>query len=440
MDRKFYRTLAHIAVPIIIQEFINSFVNILDTFMIGSLGVHEITAVGLANQLFFLFALLTFGINSGSSILMGQFWGNKEPENVKKVLGICLCGSMISGSIFASLALFAPELVMSIYSKDPKVIAIGADYLRTIWPSYLLVSFSMSLSTAQKSTRHTKVPMLTTFIALTGNAIMNYIFIFVLHKGVVGAAYGTVIARTIELAALLAIIYGFKLPIAPKPSELFAGDKQFLKSFLTVTIPVILNEFIWSLGTSIYHIAYKYCGTEAQGAFQISSSVQNLFMVIGMSVGSATGIMISNTLGAGDTDRAITYSRRFMKFAIVIGAVTGLGLYLCAPLIVNIFNVSAAVRLQAIKIMHVVALVIVAKIFTYTTIVGILRSGGDTWYCFILDTVTVWCVGIPCAFLGAVVLQLPIHYVVLMVGAEEIAKIFISGRRVLNNKWARQLV
>lgn len=439
-DKGFYKRLAYLALPIIGQDMLNSLVNILDTFMIGSLGVTEITAVGLSNQLFFIFIILVFGISSGSSILMGQFNGASDVKGVRKTLGISICLSLLTALLFLYFAVFHSELVMSIYSKDADVVAVGARYLKAVGVTYLICGVIVPVNTALKSMNSTKLPMLTTAIALVCNAILNYVFIFILKKGVEGAAIATVIARSAEVIAQLVLIKLTKMPLAGSLKDFLSADRVFFKKYILLTLPVILNEFVWGLGTSVYNIAYKYCGTEAQGALQITATVQNLFQVIGMAVGSAAAIILSNELGAGENEKAIKHSRRIMALSVMLSIVMSGMLLAFSPLLVNLFNVSDSVKECAYKIIYVIAAGMVIKTFNYTTIVGILRSGGDTVFCMLLDIVTVWAIGVPLAFLGAYFLELPIYWVLAMVLTEELVKLFASGPRTLSNIWAKTLV
>lgn len=439
-DKGFYKRLAFLALPIIGQDMLNSFVNMLDTFMIGSLGVNEITAVGLSNQLFFIFIILVFGISSGSSILMGQYNGASDVKSVRKTLGISIGLSTLTALFFIYFSIFHSRLVMSIYSKDEAVIEIGAEYLKIVGITYLMCAIIVPVNTALKSMNSTKLPMLTTAIALFCNALLNYIFIYVLNKGVAGAAVATVISRIIEVVVQFLLIKLAKMPLSGKLSDFFAADRAFFKKYILLTLPVILNEFIWGLGTSLYNVAYKFCGTEAQGALQITSTVQNLFQVVGMGVGSAAAIMLSNELGAGENEDAIKHSRKIIVLSLALSVIMSILLLIFSPLLVNIFNVSDSVKAYAYKIVFVIAASMVIKNFNYTTIVGVLRSGGDTLFCMLLDMASVWLIGVPLAFLGAYFLQLPIYWVLAMVQAEELVKFFASGGRTLSNVWAKTLV
>lgn len=439
-NKIFYKRLLFIALPIILQELLNSSVNMMDTFMIGKLGEAPVAAVGLANQVFFLFNLINFGINSGAAIFMGQYWGKGDIKSIHKVMGIGYLLSFISFLIFFFAVNFIPETVMKIYSKDDAVIALGVEYLKAIGISYFMLTLTLTFNNALKVIGKTYFPMITTFISLISNVIFNYIFIFVLDLGVVGAAYGTVCARLIELLFIFGFIIKFKMPVLTKIKDYFSFNFSFFKGFMAISIHVILNEFMWALGTTTYNIAYKYSGTDAQAAVQIVSTIQNLFVVAGMGVGAGCGIMIANTLGARNYERAIKYSRKCLFSSVFIGVIMGILLFTSSNFIISMFDVSDAVKYECKLMLYIVCIGISVKNFNYAAIIGVLRSGGDTKFCLFADFSSVWFIGIPMAFLGSYFLHLPIYITFAMVYMEEVAKIFICLPRVLKNKWARTVI
>ncbi|MFV0504598.1 MAG: MATE family efflux transporter [Lachnospirales bacterium] len=435
----FLHKLSVIALPIIIQELINSAVNITDTFMISSLGEAPITAVGLANQIFFLFILFVFGINSGASVFMGQFWGAKDTKSIHKTMGIAFISSQVVATTFATLAFFKADLLIGYYSSDAVVIDLGTQYLRVACFTYFLSAFSFTLNTAQKSTGHTKYPMLTTLIAFFTNIILNYYFIFIAKEGVVGAAKGTLIARTVELIAQIVIIRGLKLPILGRMKNYIAFDKKFVAEFFKKAGPVIANEMMWATGVTQYTRFYGQVGTEAQTSVQLANSMKQLFMVIGIGVGSSSGIILGNLLGANKINKAIRYAKKYIVTAGILSTIMGLGLIIGSPFIVQLFsNISPQVRDDTMKILIIISLLIPVLTFNYMGVVGILRSGGDTFVCLLIDALSVWLLGVPFTYLG-IRMGLPIYLVVACSYMEEIGKFLFVVIRVRQRKWAQNI-
>ncbi|MDR3091417.1 MAG: MATE family efflux transporter [Clostridiales bacterium] len=439
-NSRFYRRLARLALPMIGQELLNALINITDTFMVSRLGLRQITAVGLGNQLFFLYVLAVFGVTSGGSILMGQFYGAKDNRGVRRtlglVLGLCLCAA----ALFTSVAIIAPDKFLAIYSANPGVIGEGVSYLRVVGISYVFYAVVVPMNLAQKSMSQPKIPMITTLVALLLNITLNYIFIYVNGWGVAGCAWATVIARGGELSAQLLLLRAERMPLLSHFKDYLSSNKEFFVKFLKIALPVVVNEVFWAVGTSLYNVAYKACGTEAQGAVQITSSIQLLFQTVGIGTGAAACAIISNTLGAGERDKAVAYSRRLLAASTGLAAVMSLFLLLFFGRIAGLFNVAEDVKALASSIVRMICVIMVLKTFNYTTVVGILRSGGDTLFCVLADTLTVWLCGLPAALAGGYLFHLPIYAVVGLAGLEDLTKVFITGWRVMNNKWARTLV
>ncbi len=440
-DTAFIKKLSMLAVPIMFNDILNSSVNLLDTFMIGKLGEAPVAAVGLANQIFFLFIVLNFGINSGSAIFMGQFYGKGDKDGIHKCMGITVVIAALVALLFECAAIFMPERLMHIYSQDSKVIELGSQYLRIVAYSYILSALTVLINAALKATGQVVQPMATTFVSLMSNFIFNWIFIYGFKLGVRGAAIATLTARTIELLTTVLWSCAAKRIIITSPRNYFRHiDLAFVKSFFSVVTPVILNELMWALGTTIYNVAYKYSGTVAQAAVQISTTVQNEFTVAGTAIGSACGIMIANALGANDRDRAISYSRKAMTMCVAFSIFAAICLVLASPYIVGFFDVTDEARRYAYYMLLIISAGVTMKNLNFVTVVGILRNGGDTRFCLLADASTVWFVGVPMAFLGSKFLGLPIYVTFAMVYMEEVVKLFLTVARVLGNKWAKVLV
>lgn len=442
-DRKFFRELFRIAVPITIQNLALASLNLVDTIIIGGLGEVAIASVGLANQYFFLLNLLLFGIASGSSIFTAQYWGSKDIPNIKRVLGLCLLTGGAGALIFTIGGLLFPEQILSIFSKDAQVITLGGQYLRIIVFSYVITAFSFAFSFTLRSTGQVKVPMVVSMIALSINTILNYGLIygyFGLPKlGIQGSAIATLIARIVELLLILAIIYGRKMVIAAGFNELFSLPPAFMARFFKVTLPVILNESIWALGVTMYAVAYAHMGTQVIASTNISGTVERIVWVLFMGFGNACGVMLGNSIGAGKEKEVFKMAKRFIILGPAAAVLAGGLMILLSGFMLSAYNVSPTVHVFAQKNLMVYSCFLWAKVFNYIAVVGILRSGGDTKFCLFLDSCGVWLVGVPMAFLGGLVWHLPIYFVYALVNMEEVFKIAFGLPRILSKKWINNL-
>lgn len=443
-DKTFYKTLLSIAIPITIQNLISTSLNMVDTVMVGKLGEIEIAAVGLANQLFFLFILIAFGINSGASIFIAQFWGKRDIQNIRRVLGISLIAGGVVSTVFAAGALFFPEFILSVFSKDQKVILLGSQYLRIVSFSYLATTISFAYGFASRSVGQAKLPMYVSAISLLCNTLLNYLLIFGVfgfpQMGIRGAALATLISRLLEMVLLLIIIYKRQETLAARINEMLDLPRDFVKKYFDTATPVIINESFWSLGMVMYSVAYARISTEAIAAVQIANTIQNLFMVFNFGLANASAVMLGNELGANNNEKAIKYGYNFAVLGPLVGMILGIMLYLSTPLALSSFQVSDVVYRDTQKIILVMSIFMFVKMFNAILIVGIFRSGGDTKYALALELSSVWLIGVPLAFIGAFYWKLPVYWVVAVVSLEEVVKAIVGLPRVLSKKWAKNMV
>lgn len=444
-DTYFLKKTVLLAVPVAMQGLLNTVVNLVDNLMIGSLGATAIASVGLANKVFFVFSLLVFGVVSGSGILAAQYWGNHDVKNIRKVLGISLLIALSGAILFLIPARWNPRLVMRIFTTSESSIEMGAAYLMVAALSYPCTAVTNTYVAMLRSVNRVKEPVIISCVAILTNITFNYIFIFghfgAPALGVVGAALATLIARILEMTLILLTVYAGKTPLACHVRELFGYSREFLIQFVRTSAPVICNEFMWGLGTTIYSMAYGRMGDEAVAAITIATTIQDLAVVLFQGLSAATAVILGNELGAGKLKRAENYARYLLilQFFLTIAAavfVVGIrwkviGLY--QP------GISDAVAEATSACLIVFALFMPFKMFNYVNIVGVLRSGGDTVMCLFIDTSGVWFIGIPLAFLGALVLKFPIHIVYAMVLLEEVYKAIIGFIRYRQKKWLRNL-
>ena len=446
-NKEFFKAMLSIALPITLQNLVASSVNMLDTLMITSLGEESLAAVGLANQVFFFYAVTIFGVATGSSIFVAQFWGKRDTKNIAKITGISLAIVSILGLLFTLVALIMPELIMKIFSNDSEVIRLGIDYLRIVSLSYIITGISFSYAVASRSIGQAKMPMAVSIISFFTNALFNYLLIFgkfgFPRLGVKGAAYGTLIARAVEITLILYSIYSRKKnnPLAHSIRDMTDWTGDFIKKYFKTAYPVILNEAFWSLGTVLYSVAYAKIGTEAAAAVQILNTVLNIFMVMSRGLANACTVMVGNKIGADEEDEAVEYANNFMILSAVLGLVLGILLFFTTDSILIFFrNLTPGLHDTSKKLLIVSAALFFIKSFNGTMIVGVLRGGGDTKFSMILEMGAVWLVGVPLAFLGALVFRFPVYYVSLMVNMEEVVKAFIGIFRVKSKKWVTNVI
>ncbi|MFD3158528.1 MATE family efflux transporter [Haloimpatiens sp. FM7330] len=444
-EKEFYKKMLTIAVPIAIQNLITTSLNMIDTVMIGKLGETQIAAVGLANQLFFIFMIFLFSVNSGAGIFIAQFWGKKDIKNIRRVLGIALILGGVCSLFFFLCGFLIPEKVLKIFSQnDKKVIILGSQYLRIVSFSYLVNNISIAYGYGYRNIGQPKLPMIISGISIILNTFLNYIFIFgklgFSPMGIEGAAIATLISRIFECFLIVYVIYSKNHILAAKIKEMLDISREIFNKYFRTSIHIIVDEGLWSLGITFCSIAYARIGTEAFAAFQISNTIQEIFMVVAIGIGNACAVMVGNNLGNKNFKKAEHYAKKFCIVGPILGLLIGSILFLISNFIVNIFSVSHDVSIQAVRTLKVMSLFVWIRIYNTVMIIGILRSGGDTKFTLFLETGTIWLVGVPLAFIGAFYFKLPIYLVVMLVSLEEVIKAILGTPRLISKKWVCNIV
>jgi putative MATE family efflux protein len=443
-DPTYFDGLARIALPIALQSLVMSSLNMVNVMMIGQLGETELAAVGLAGQIFFLLNLILFGIGSGAAMFTAQLWGKQDVPNIRRVLGLSLFLGLTGAAIFWAIAIFLPEAALRFYSEDPQVIALGAGFLRIFGWSYPFFALTFAYAFVLRSTGNVRLPLAVTLFALSLNTFLAYGLIFgafgLPQLGVAGAAIAGLIARVVEAGTMLLAVYARKgNPAAATLSELTGFDLKFVATVMKPVLPVIANEFLWSMGITTYSAIYARVGTDAIAAVNIVGTIDQLAFVGFIGMGNATAIMIGNLIGKGEKALAFRYGGRSLGLQISAGVLIGLMVYLLSDGIFGFYKVSAEVIASAKALLTIMAAAVWLRAANMVIVVGILRSGGDTRFSLILDGLVIWLVGVPLAALGAFVFHFPVEYVYLLALTEELTKFCFGLWRFFSRKWINEL-
>ena len=433
-----------LAIPVAFQQFITAGLNMVDVLMVGQLGEASIAALGLANQVFFLLILFLFGVTSGMAIFTAQYWGKREIEPIRKVLGMSLVVSVLVAFLFTLVAILAPETALGFYTKDAKVIELGGSYLRIVGLVYVPIAIATAYIAVLRSIQLIRMTVIATVSALVFKTILGYGLIFGVGGlpalGVRGAAIGTAAGWTLELILLFILIYSQKTPLAANPLTFFNFDMSFFARVLKTAMPAMVNELFWSLGITTYNAIYAHIGTDAIAAINVNGTVEELGFVVFLGLGNACSVLVGNRIGAGQKDEAYETVRRVVILGLFFVISVGLLVILLRDVVIGLYELSPSGANNVRWLLTVMAACLWIRMFNFSIFIGALRAGGDTRFALLMELCSIWLIGVPAAYVGAFVLHLPVYLVYLMVMLEELAKAFVSGWRYGSRKWIHDLV
>lgn len=451
-DRPFYRQTIAIAVPIIIQDTVTNLVNLLDNVMVGRVGTLQMSSVAIVNQLLFIFNLCIFGGLAGAGIFSTQFAGARDFDGVRHCFRIKWIIGLSMFALAAAVFTLAPEQLITLYltdGTDPQAAAdtlrYGMDYFKIMLFGLFPFAISQVYSSTLREMGETKLPMFASVVAILVNLTFNYLLIFghggFPKMGVAGAAIATVLSRFVELGIVVCFthLHADRFPFIQKVYSSFYIPRALLASVARRGTPLLVNEFLWSAGMAVLTQCYSVRGLQVVAAFNIASTVGNLFNVMYLSTGNAVAIMVGQALGAGQTERARTTAWRLIAFSVEIGIVMGGVMALFSPLVPQIYNTEPEVRQMATEFLYVVSIMMPVYAFGHDCYFT-LRSGGRTFITFLFDCAFTWVVSVPIAFSLANFTSLPIVPLYFLVQAADLIKCVIGCVMVKKGIWIRKIV
>lgn len=442
-DRQFLKTLVTLMLPMVAQNLITLAAQMMDSLMLGRLGQIELSASSLANQPFFIFNLLIFGMASGSSVLNAQFWGKGDVRSIKIVISICLKVALTVSILLGAAVIIFPETVMRIYTDDPEIIAAGAEYLKIVGFCYFFFGLSNTLLTTIRSVGIVRIAVIDSIFSLVCNSGLNYLLIFgsfgFPKLGIRGAAIATVIARMGEAVIVLVYILVIDRKLRFKIRDFWEFDVGLLKNYLKNGLPVAFNEVLWSVGISIQSMVMGRLGASVVSASQIASIVQQFSSVLIFGVANAAAIIIGNDIGAGKMERARERVTWFRIIGVILGIFAScLILGLSGP-VVSFYNVPEETKQLAIEMLRVLAVIVLFVAQTGIGVVGLLRGGGDPRFALFVDLAGLWLVATPAALLSAFVFGAPVLVVYACTKLDEPVKLLMLAWRMRNHHWMRDV-
>ncbi len=452
-DRAFWRMLAVIALPLVVQQGITNLVSLLDNIMVGALGETPLSGVSIINQLFLVFNLTLFGVLSGASIFGAQFYGvldwrgMRDTFRFRIVFGFAV--TVLAMGVFWLWGDSLSMLFLNNENNSPAAVAETLDYAMSYLRIALwgLIPFMLSQTYAGllRETGQTLHPMIASVIAIVTNLVLNYCLIygafFFPRMGVAGAALATVIARVLEAAYVMAYTH-----LHVKQYPFIAGAYRSLhipadlcRDIFVKGAPLMLNESLWSVGMTIISSSYSSRGLEVVAANNIATTAWSLFCVLMFAMGSVVAIMVGQQLGAGNIEQAKQIDRRLIFFTLVSHIVMGGLLFLAAPLIPLLYEVGEQTHALAVDMLRIQGIVLPAHAFVHV-VYFTLRSGGKTMVTFLFDCVFTLGVSAMLSIVLCRMTALPIMICYALVQGTDLVKVLIAIPLLKSGCWAKTII
>ncbi len=441
----YYKRLILLAFPIAVQHIITVSLNLIDNIMIGRLGPLPLAAVGSANQIYGIFEMILFGLFSGAAVPLAQYFGAKDFKSIKKIVGMDICTGLTLGLFtFALAQLFAPGLI-GLFATDSEVIRLGVQYIRIASFTYLTVAVSFVISFNSRSVQVLKAPTLINISCILVNTILNYGMIYgnlgMPKLGVQGAAAATLIARVLELTALISYVaFSKSHPFHGKLSEFRGFDKALFKRVMKTAMPVVISEGGWALGVSLTFAAYGKISAEALAVMQVSNVLCSLCQCTAFAIGNASAALTGQTLGEKQTEAAFTNGKKYMKVQWTLNLIMTVMILLLRKPIAAIYNFDEDTTQMLMLALGVFAFTLIPRMVAYAVQCGLLRAGGDTLFCMVVELSCNLGIEVILAYISVLVFHLPLHLCIAVAAMGNVIKAIIEYRRFYSKKWINVVI
>ena len=451
-DRAFYKMVLAIAVPIMIQNGITNFVNMLDNIMIGQVGTEPMSGVAIVNQLIFVYNLCLFGGVSGAGIFTAQYFGQKNDEGVRQTVRFKLWIVTIITLLTTTLFLTAGPSLIRLYLQGEgtaesvaATLHYGRQYLLIMLLGLLPFMMVQVYSSTLRECGQTILPMKAGIVAVFVNLILNYILIYgklgAPALGVQGAAIATVISRYTEAAIVLIHTHRHKEqnPFAAGLYRTLKVPANLAKKIIVTGMPLLLNEALWAAGVAMVAQCYSVRGLNVVAAQNISNTINNVFNIVFIALGDSVAIIVGQLLGAGKMAEARDTDNKLIAFSVFCCTCMAALMFLLSPLFPMLYNTTDDVRLLARHFIMASALFMPQNAFLHASYFT-LRSGGKTVVTFLFDSVFIWVVSVTIAFTLSRYTALPVLAVFILVQSGDIIKCLIGFILVKKGVWLQNIV
>lgn len=438
----FNRTMVRLAVPFILQNLITTAVSSADVIMLGFVSQDALAAGSLANQIMFILNLVYSGLSSGVIMLAAQYWGKQDTLTIERIMGIGMRISILISTTFFILAFFSPSLLMKIFTNEETLIATGTPYLQVVSFSYLFMSISQVYLCTMRAIERVTFATFANGSALTLNIILNAVFIFGLFgvpkMGILGVALATSIARGIELTLCLLDNVGSRI-IHFRIRTLWESNKVLFSDFLKYSLPAFGNEVVWGVAFSMYSVIMGHLGSDIVAANAVVVVARNLGTVACFGIANAGTILLGKTIGEGHMDTVKADASRFCRITFISGIFGGILIFLLRPLFLNMADLTQTAQGYLNIMLFINMYSVVGQAMNTAVICGVFRSGGDSKWGFICDTIDMWAYAVPLGFISAFVLKLPPMWVYFLICTDEFVKLPFVYKHYKSYKWLKNI-
>lgn len=369
--------LVSLAIPVTIENVLQTFVGLIDSLMIAKIGLFAVTAVGVANAILNVYLAVFIAVGVGASSLIAQKLGAGKDKEAAEITNQSVVIAIVIGLIFGLFSLLFAEPILSIMGAEESILTSSKYFFSIVGGSSVFMALNTVFGSILRATEDTKTPMKVSIIVNLLNIIIDYILVFGLGPipalGVIGTAIGTAMSRLIGSYLLFKKVQQSKSPIQFKTFF----SKMSYRPILSLTIPATLERLVMRLGQVVYFSLIVGIGADVFAAHSIAGNIEAFTYMPAYGLAAAVATMVGGSVGRNDYEEAKEYNYIAVKIGVVIMSLLGIILFTGAPFFASIFTKDIETIQQITTALRIDAFAQPALAISLIT-TGALQGMGDT--------------------------------------------------------------
>lgn len=399
-----------LAIPIMAGMGVQTLYTVVDMIFIGRLGGNAIAAVAFNMPLFFLVMGLTFGIGSGVTAAIARFMGAKDKINADNTAEHALAFSILISVLLVILgSVYGKSLLMLMGAVDP-VLPLSWGYLRIIIIGLPFMIASIFFRSILSGEGDMKLPMIIAGLGTIINIILDPLFIFTFHYGVVGAAIATIISQAAVFIIFVYMLFVKKHAYVRFRLKDFSFSKFIILDIIKVGLPASMSMIIMAFGQLVFNRILVSYSTNAVAAYQIGGRMDMVVFLPIMAIAASLTTLVGMFYGAQEEEKLRFIVKYGLTRSFLITTGMSILLYIFAPTLVGGFSPDPSIQNLATMYLRYISL-IYPLISIGMSVGRILQGLGQGLPMLIITSIRILLVSAPLAIYFKVVLDKPIQWV-----------------------------
>lgn len=389
--------------PIFIEQLSHILPGMIDTFMVSHLGDPAVAGLAVANQIVVFFIILFSFVGIGCSVVITHYLGANDRAGAERVASTAIGVNFWLGVLVSLLIYASSTQMLKLLHLPPGLMPYAQPFLALMGGTLFLEALNIAFGSVLRAHGHTRDAMVITLLMNLLNIGLNFLLIFGMFGfpklGVVGAALSTVISRALACIAF-AWLAQRRTKLHLRLATFWRFSREYLDKIMHIGAPAAGENLSWWMSFMVITYFVGQMGETPLATFSYTMQLAMLMLVLGLSIGIGTEIMIGHMVGAGEFDAAYRQLLRSLRLGLVVTMAATCIVALFAQPLFRMFTTNETIIAVGVVLLRMGLILEPGRTFNLV-VINSLRATGDARFPVLMGACSMWGVAVPLAwFLG----------------------------------------